>query len=86
MKKQEGWGVWRDGWLLGGDYTIIQITAGNNLVADVSRSTMPTAHKCVCVCVFVHTHTKSFGACRNNSTRHNLRYSKTRHRSFLRPV
>lgn len=44
-----------------GDYTIIQITAGYNLVADVSRSTMPTTHRsvwvcvCTCVCVCVHT-------------------------------
>lgn len=40
-----------------GDYTIIQITAGNNLVADVSRSTMPTTHRRACVCV--HTPTDS---------------------------
>lgn len=36
----------------GGDYTIIQITAGYNLVADVSRSTMPTTHRRVCVCEY----------------------------------
>lgn len=35
-----------------GDYTIIQITAGYNLVADVSRSTMPTTHRRVCVCAY----------------------------------
>lgn len=34
------------------DYTIIQITAGNNLVADVSRSTMPTTHRRACVCAY----------------------------------
>lgn len=34
---------------VGGDYTIIQITAGYNLVADVSRSTMPTTHRRACV-------------------------------------
>lgn len=43
---EDGWG-WRRWW---GDYTIIQITAGNNLVADVSRSTMPTTHRLACVC------------------------------------
>lgn len=43
----------------GGDYTIIQITAGHNLVADVSWSTMPTTHRraCVCVRVCAHIHT-----------------------------
>lgn len=40
-----------------GDYTIIQITAGNNLVADVSWSTMPTAHRRACV-----THQQEFNA------------------------
>ena len=39
----------------GGDYTIIQITAGYNLVADVSRSTMPTTHRRACVCAYTPT-------------------------------
>lgn len=38
-----------------GDYTIIQITAGYNLVADVSRSTMPTTHRRACVCAYTLT-------------------------------
>lgn len=46
-QRQRGWVGWRRWW---GDYTIIQITAGNNLVADVSRSTMPTTHRLACVC------------------------------------
>lgn len=36
---------------VGGDYIIIQITAGHNLVADVSWSTMPTTHSPAPVCV-----------------------------------
>ena len=44
-----------------GDYTIIQITAGYNLVADVSRSTMPTTHMCVCVRAYM---LKEFQRCR----------------------
>lgn len=40
------------GW---GDYTIIQITAGYNLVADVSRSTMLTTHRRACVCAYTLT-------------------------------
>lgn len=54
-EETRGWG-WgggakkvEEGCLGGGDCTIIQITAGNNLVADVSRPTMPTAHRRACV-------------------------------------
>lgn len=42
------WRVWsehRGGGGEGGDYSIIQITAGNNLVADVFWSTMVTTHQ-----------------------------------------
>ena len=49
MSEERKEGGSQRGW---GDYTIIQITAGYNLVADVSRSTMPTTHRRACVCAY----------------------------------
>lgn len=58
--REDGWARegrrrWRREGTRVGNYTIIQITAGYNLVADVSRSTMPTTHRSACVCVCVLT-------------------------------
>lgn len=55
-KKEEGV---KEGGGSGGDYTIIQITAGYNLVADVSRSTMPTTHTHRRACVRTYAPTES---------------------------